>query len=593
MRARTIDGEDLRNWFLYGHREVDLHKKHINSINVFPVADCDTGTNLTMTLKAMAEWPVSTKSFSGMIERISESGLAHARGNSGLIFASYVNGLAEESKVYESVNTSQFAAIAHQATDYVYKALENPVEGTMITVIRDWASFLIKNYRSFDYFDDFMKEAYETAKLSLEKTTEKLEVLRINKVVDAGAEGFVRFLKGINNMLQQNQTEETQEAEEIIADRLALVEEGQYSKYRYCSEMLLHPSTMDLKALRAQLEPLGDSLILSSHHDKLRVHMHTDHPNKMMGILKDFGQVLEQKIDDMFLQKEILNHRVSQVALLTDSIADIPDTMILENQIHRVPLTVMIDEVPFLDRNTIDLQDLFRLMDSADTYPTSTQPEPERVREKIEYLLEQYESVIILSVAEKLSGTYGVFKREAQRLSGMGKKVTVIDSRLNSGAQGLLAAKASALLKSGLSHDDTVEQILRWIPKVKIYVCLDTIQNAVRGGRVSSTVGKFATALGARPIMTLDEEGKGKTFGMGFSRKGMTRKIFALADKIHKNKGIESYCIVHACNQELAEAYGRHITALTGKKPEFITEISAVTAIHSGPGCVALALMEN
>ncbi len=590
MRLRTIDGDDIQNWFRSGHREVDLNRSHLNSINVFPVADGDTGTNLTMTLKAMAEWPASTKSFGDMIERISESGLAHARGNSGLIFASYVNGIAEESKIFDSVNLSQFASVAHRAVDYVYKAIEKPVEGTMITVIRDWASFLSSNHHHYEYFEELLSEAYKIARISLEKTTEKLEILRINNVVDAGAEGFVRFLKGINNILNQ---EELEKPPEVNPEDPPVFDDKQHSKYRYCVEMLLVHDLIDEESIRSLLDKLGDSLILSSHRQTLRIHMHTDQPERVIEILKDHGDILEQKVDDMLLQHQILNHRISSVALLTDSVADLPDSLLLKNQIHRVPLTVLVDDVPYLDRSTINLNGLFSKMAKSAVYPSSTQPEPGRIREKLDYLMEHYDSIIILALAGKLSGTYGVFKREAERLIKMGKKVTVIDSRLNSGAQGLLAAKASELLKSGFGHDETVEQILNWIPKSKIYVCLETIENAVRGGRVPSTIGKFGVAIGARPIMTLDEEGKGKTFGVGFSKQGLTRKIFALAEKIQREKGIESYCIVHAGNQELALAYEKKLTEITGKKPVFITEISTVTAIHSGPGCVALALMEK
>jgi len=528
-----------------------------------------------------------------MLERISQSGLANARGNSGLIFSSYVNGIAEEGKVFESVDLSQFSNAAYRAVDYLYKAVEKPVEGTMITVIRDWASFLSANHHRFDYFDDFMSEAYKIAKLSLEKTSQELDILRINKVVDAGAEGFVRFLNGINNMFSQGNQVDVEELDETAPEAIELIMDSHQSEYRYCTEILVAHGGDDLDQIRKALEGLGDSLILSSHNRALRVHMHTNHPDQMLEILKRHGEIAQQKVDDMLLQMEVLRHPMGRVALLTDSVADIPDAILLERQIHSIPLTIMIDDVPYLDRRTLQLEGLFRMMDSAGSYPTSTQPEPERIREKIEYLLLHYESVIIISLAEKLSGTYYAFQREAERFHKMGKKVTVIDSKLNSGAQGLLAAKASELLKSGLGHDEAVEQILKWIPKGKIFVCLETIENAVRGGRVPNTVGVLGKAIGARPIMTLDEEGKGRTFGIGFSKRGITRKIFALADKINKEKGIDSYCIVHADNPELAEVYQNHLTKLTGTPPLFITEISAVTAIHSGPGCVAVALMEK
>ena len=589
MKSKTIDGYDIREWFRFGLQEVELNKKHINAINVFPVPDGDTGTNLTMTLKAMAERPVSTRSFSNMIERISESGLAHARGNSGIIFASYINGIAIEGKIHETVNLSEFSAVAHKAVDYAYKSIVKPVEGTMISVIRDWAFFLFSNHNKFEFFEDLLAEAYQIAKISLYKTTEKLEILKKNNVVDAGGEGFVRFLKGINSIFNQ---EDVPIVEEDIHTEAFLIDNNNHSAFRYCTEMFLKFAGEEPQEIRNKLQLLGDSLIMTSNNNKTRVHLHTNHPEKMMLVLKEYGEILDQKVDDMRLQNQVLYSRNSDIAILTDSIADISDDLMIKYQIHSLPLTILVDDVQFLDKSTIDLKGLFGSISLSKTYPTSSQPEPKRVQEKLNYLLEHYKSIIIITVAEKLSGTFSVFKREADRLEKLGHRVTVIDSKLNSGAQGLLVKKAAELLKSGCNHEEIVKGVLECIPKIKIYVCLETIENAIRGGRVPNTIGRLGIAIGARPIMTLDANGKGSAFGVGFSKKGITKKILTLIRKTKKEKGIQSYSIVHAENIELANMYEDLLTDITGKKPEFVTNISAVTAIHSGPGSVAVSLME-
>lgn len=590
MNSRTIDGHDIRNWFQFGFREVEQNKKQINAINVFPVADGDTGTNLTLTLKAMSDWPTATQSFGTMLEKISESGLAHARGNSGIIFASYINGLALEGKPYETITVSEFSSVAHNAVEYIYQAVEKPVEGTMISVIRDWAYFLSTNNHKFQFFEDLLAEAYKVARASLSKTTETLEVLRRNHVVDAGGEGFVRFLKGINGVFSQEKMQASDV--DLIQDAPSMIEEYD-SSYRYCTEFFVQHSGLISYELHQKLETLGDSFIISYLPDKFRIHIHTNDPQQVRKLLKEQGAVLEQKVDDMKLQNEVLFHQKSNIALLTDSIADLPDSLVINHQIHTIPLTILFDEELYLDKSTIDLKGLFGEIEASTSYPTSSQPEVGRVREKLEYLCEHYDSIIIISVAEKLSGTFSVFKKEAERLEKSGKKVTVIDSRLNSGAQGLLVKKAAELLDAGVSHDDIVREILSIIPKTKIYVCLETIENAVRGGRVPNTVGKLGIAIGARPIMTLDANGKGAAFGVGFSQDGMTKKIFALLRKIKSQKGIQSYSIVHAENPQLAKAYEERLEKLLGRKPEFITEISAVTAIHSGRGCVAVSLIEQ
>jgi len=246
------------------------------------------------------------------------------------------------------------------------------------------------------------------------------------------------------------------------------------------------------------------------------------------------------------------------------------------------------EDTVYLDKATIGLEQLFSAIPKMDAYPTSSQPEPGRIRELLEYGLETYESLIVIAVSSRLSGTHNAILKELNQLDSEGKQVTVIDSRLNSGAQGLLVKRAAELLDQGLSHGETVREIEALISRTKIYVCLQTIEYAVLGGRISNTVGKIGMKIGLRPIMTLNTQGGGATFGMALSQKGITRKILRLVEKTVKNRGIEAYSIVHADNEALALEYGEKLKGIIGKPPEFITEISSVVAIHSGPGCEVL-----
>ena len=141
LDLKEANGFDLLDWFSSGAQEVAAHKKYLNDINVFPVADGDTGTNLSTTLRAMVEKPPRARSFAGMLKGISQSGLESARGNSGIIFASFVNGIAQECQMAEVVDVKEFSGIANRAVRHLYEAVEHPVEGTLMSIIRDWAAF--------------------------------------------------------------------------------------------------------------------------------------------------------------------------------------------------------------------------------------------------------------------------------------------------------------------------------------------------------------------------------------------------------------------------------------------------------------------
>ncbi len=590
LDRREANGFDLHEWFALGAQEVAAHKKYLNDINVFPVADGDTGTNLSTTLRAMVEKPARARSFSGMLQGISKSGLESARGNSGIIFASFVNGIAQECETAEVVTVPEFSGIVYRAVKHLYRAVEHPMEGTLMSVIRDWATFLETNKDRFTGFRELFSQAYQNAIASLEKTKEQLQVLKKHNVVDSGAAGFVRFLQGINLAFSRVRTQEPAE----LADVPIITAEDE-TAYRYCTEALVDTSAfgaVDVDALKNSLAQLGDSLIVNHREGRLKVHLHTNTPERMMEQLAAFGPFIEQKADDMALQNRLRARESGGIGILTDSIADLPDDYKLEHAIYTLPMGVMIDGSAYLDKTTIQLEQLFKRMEQKEGYPTSSQPEPGRIQTALSALMDRFDSLIVLSVADRLSGTYQALVKAASIVTP-DKKITVIDTKLNSGAQGLLVQAAAEMISQGASHDEIVERIGQMIPRTKIYVCLNTLSYAVRGGRVPDTIGKIGNKLGMRPIMTLDGEGNGAAFGVAFSQAALTRKIFGLVKRTMERKGIAQYSIVHGGNLALANEYAEQIARITGKQPAFISEISAVVALHAGPGTVAVCLTES
>lgn len=593
---QKINGNDLIGWFSYGTEEVGLHKKHLNEINVFPIADGDTGTNLVTTLTAMVELAHRKDAFGGMMTEISEAGMAHARGNSGIIFASYINGLAMESSTYDEIGKKEFSQAAFKAVDYLYEAIENPVKGTMITVISDWAEFLFVNHEKYLGFDDFLAAAYKIARESLEKTTQQMEILRKHNLVDAGAQGFVNFLKGINRFFLKEQVASSSDA---AIKQPVYFDDQEPGEKQFCSEFFikLKPAALDaattLTDLKNDLTALGVSIIVFSQANKMKIHVHTDQPDAVVQRLLQDGTIIQQKIEDMRFQRNIKINQRAKIAIVTDSIADLPETLKLEHQIHTLSLGLMFGENPYFDKQTIKLNQLDALINDATEYPTSSQPEPRRVANLLAELAENYDSILFITVSDQLSGTFKTVSREAKKLEELGKKITVIDSRLNSGAQGLLVKKAAELVAGNKSHDEIVMALKEAIPKTKIYVCLDTLDYAVRGGRVSNTVGRVGKMVGLRPIMTLDEKGAGATFSAALSKEGITRKILKLVEKTMATTGIDGYSIVHAENLELALEYQKKLVKIVGKEPEFIAEISSIIAINSGIGTVAVCIRSN
>ena len=597
MSKEFVTGNDVYGWFQYGAEEVHEKRNYLNTINVYPVADGDTGSNLWMTLRAMAEKTTRKTAFNSMLYEISQSGLANARGNSGIIFAAYVNALALEAVPYEKIGVSDFAKIAYSAVNGMYQAIDKPVEGTIISVIKDWAAFLVQNHHKYPSFIEIFNDAQEIVAQSLDKTKTQLEILRKNNVVDSGAAGFLLFIQGINRFFSSEPLHEVYE-EETITNTVEEHHTQEIIPFRFCTTITMELEPGMIKTgftdrIKAELRGYGDSLLVTTMEMKLKIHLHTNTPELVVETLRQHGRIRDQMVDDMELQSRITHNRISPVGILTDSIGDLSDELVLTQQIPILPLGLLLDDLIYFDKITIQHKQLFDRMKTSAQHPTSSQPEPGRIAQFLQWSAEHFESLIIITVSSKMSGTHVAIAQEAKRLQNQGKKITVLDSKLNSGAQGLIVKAAVEARARGLSHEEIVALVEERITKTKIYVCLNTLEFAAKGGRVPNSVGKIGNFLGMRPIMSIDAEGKGTVFGAAFSQKGITQKILKLVENAAKSGGVDEYCIVHANNLALALEYKTKMREIIGKDPAYISEISSVVAIHSGPGSVAVCLTKK
>ena len=165
-----LDGRNLYYTFVAGARKVIAHQIELNRINVFPVNDGDTGTNLASTIRSVIESLRPHRSYKITADRIAEATLMNARGNSGIIFAQFFYGLSNETGDFKSVTLEQFASTIQRSVRYIYEAVANPVEGTMLTVIKDWADFLTEPKEKYLNFHHFLGESLKIAKISYVKT---------------------------------------------------------------------------------------------------------------------------------------------------------------------------------------------------------------------------------------------------------------------------------------------------------------------------------------------------------------------------------------------------------------------------------------
>lgn len=592
MNISTLDSERLYNSFLSGAHEVIKNKNSLNEINVFPVADGDTGSNLSSTMHAIIMDAKISGSVKETMNSIADAALTGARGNSGIIIAQYINGIFLSLMDDEMITISSFAETVKNAVPYAYQAISNPVEGTIITVIREWADAVYSHKDLSATFSELFSKSLITANKSLKATTSRLKVLQDSKVVDSGAKGFVYFLQGFATFLHTGKLDlKVSEEQEDLSFNEELIHGQGEIRHRYCTEALLSADSIDLEALRSELALYGDSLIVAGNNHKARIHIHANAPEQVFQVLRKKGIILQQKADDMIRQNESAFDRKYAITLITDSIADVPQEILDRYQVHMLPLNLNFDNTSYLDKVTMTPELFYPLLEVAVEYPKSSQPNPIIVEKYLETVLAHYDQVIVVTVAKEQSGTNSVFRNAVSKKLREGKKIAVIDSKRNSGAQGLLVMKAAEMIAAGTPFDEIVSAIEKLRDRTNIFVSVNNLKYMVRSGRLSKVSGMAAMSINLKPVVSIDTEGKGSIAEKAFSEKGNEKKLFRLLGKINTQEKVTRYAIVHANNPEKAEVYRKRSVALLGKEPEYIMNISTIVGMSAGVGTVAISYM--
>jgi hypothetical protein len=591
-KITEINGIQLYYSFVAGAQRIFENQKLLNKINVFPVADADTGTNLASTMRSIVNTAQPQENLKLTAVALADAALVGARGNSGIIFAQFLYGFSNEIKDEQTLTVSAFAEYMKNAVRYAYEAIANPVEGTMISVIKDWAEYI---YQLKDKIDDFLKillDGLMKAMESLKLTTGRLAVLAKSNVVDAGAKGFVVFLEGMFEYFKNGQkplmfdtsTIEIAEAEDNISH--------EDITFRFCTEAMVVGTNLNKDSFSKALASFGDSMVIAGSPSKLRIHIHTDEPWRLFEEVSKLGTITYKKVDDMVMQNDLAANRKYDIGLVTDSTCDIPVDLLQKYQIQVVPLTVHFGEEFFLDRITMQPEQFFRKLQSSPVYPSTAQPAYSEFINRYNYLATHYKSIISAHISSGMSGTWQNSANAARKASEeSGKKITVIDTKRITSSLGLIVLRAAEMIDSGAGHNEVVEGIEKWSQNTRILVTSRTMKYMVKSGRVSYSKGLLGKLLGIKPIVEVKSHGKTEVFGKPFSEKSSMKLVMQEMTRFIGNNKVWGYAISHADNQEAADWYSQQLEQITGKKPVFVQQASPVLVTNTGPGVVAVSVM--
>jgi hypothetical protein len=592
MKIRYLDGHRLYYAVLAGGQAVIRDQAYLNKINVFPVPDSDTGTNLASTMRSIFERARASRSANATMGSIADAALLGARGNSGLIFAQFLYGLSRELPDETRLSARRFAEAARKAVQHARRSILTPVEGTMITLLHDWAEALYEQRLKMTDFVELLSYSLHAADRSLKDTPKKLAVLARAGVVDAGAKGFFDFLEGVVSFIRKGDIKAVLRTEAASLPEPLDVHSARSSlTSRYCSEALLVGEAIDVGAVQDLVRRSGESAIVAGSPRKLRLHVHTDAPAALFGELQKHGTIQDIKADDMLRQYEAAHERKAPVAILTDSACDLPQSVLDHHQVHVLPFNLFFGESLYLDKVTISPDQFYDLLRSRRTMPTSAQPPQANVQRALEFLAGHYESVIAVTISGGLTGVYGQFVKAREALGPDASRVAVVDSKHLSVSEALVVLRVAEAVRAGRPFASIAAEAGEWAARTRLWVDIRTLKYMVRGGRVSPLKGLMAAALNIKPVVSLDREGKAAILGKSFSRRQNMKKILGFIRSAAAGRSVWNYGVVHAQNPFRALRYADALEEMLGKKAAFVSEVSPVVGVHNGTGVVGVGLM--
>ncbi|WP_461811164.1 DAK2 domain-containing protein [Faecalimonas sp.] len=306
MATKTINAEMLAKMFLSGAGNIEAKKEFINELNVFPVPDGDTGTNMSLTIMAAAKEVAGIADFDmvSLAKAISSGSLRGARGNSGVILSQLFRGFTKGIKEYKEIDTVILAKACMKAKETAYKAVMKPKEGTILTVARGIAERAIELAETTDDLEIFIPQVIEHAEYVLSQTPDMLPVLKEAGVVDSGGQGLLEVLKGAYDAFLGKEIDYNKITPNTSKGSLKLGNDVPVDiKFGYCTEFIIMTekefTEKDEKEFKAYLESIGDSIVCVADDEIVKIHVHTNDPGLAIQKALTFGQLSRMKIDNM------------------------------------------------------------------------------------------------------------------------------------------------------------------------------------------------------------------------------------------------------------------------------------------------------
>lgn len=587
-----IDGPRLARSVSAAADWVAAGRDEINRLNVFPVPDGDTGTNFSLTLRAVADalQALGDATLRDTARTMAHAAVLGARGNSGMMLAHFLLGISESLGDLEQATTADLARAIRKGSDTLYASLDEPREGTILTVAREAAEAAERAARQSADLGDFMDRMLAESEDSLARTPELLAVLKEAGVVDAGAKGLVRLFEGVVRFIHGDPILPAEAIDPGEAyNAAAFTDVAAEQDFQFCTEVVVRGEQLPpANEVRVAMHTFGGSVQVAMAGDVLKIHVHTDTPEAVFGYAARWGTVTARKADDMREQHRQLQHAARRpVAIVTDSSADLTDAILDRHQIAMVPLQVVFGDQVYLDRVGLRPEEFYRKLRDTRTLPTTSQPTPGDFVRVFRSAGEEADAVVAILLSSTLSGTWqaGV---TAARVAGL-STVRVVDGRSVSLGLGMLALRAAELAEQGHPAEAVAAEVERLRGQNGLLLTVDTYDNLIRSGRVSRGKAWLGGMLDVKPILSLDAEGRIVPVDRVRGREHLVSRVLAILEKrLTPRPRSVRFGIAHAEAPETAERVRNALVAAFQPRDCFVSLATGVLGAHVGPGAWAV-----
>jgi DegV family protein with EDD domain len=588
---KEISLEILKEMFLKSFERIEAEKEEINKINVFPVPDQDTGTNLAKTLEGIKK-AIEGKNFQSkkeLADAILEGALNSAQGNVGVIFTGFLVGFFSNLNENDVFNAKNLAILFEKGKERAFRSILNPKEGTILDVISAFSQSFFELAQKKDEIEEIFEISLEKAKSALIETREKMEILKKANVVDAGGLGFLMVLESFFEVLKG----EKRKIEKMPSGEIKRM--VQIMRHRFEIVALIENPKVKEEEVKEKLKDLGDSLDLILVQNKLKLHIHTDWPEEVKKIIRNFGEIKELREEDMAkeIAKEPSVKKVS-IGIVTENVASISPKILERYQIEIAEAKFDWPELEKIEGDNIYQKIKKAYEMGIETRPRTSQATPKDYLEAFKKQLERFDKVLCLTLSSKLSGCYNSAIQAKEMLpEGKKERVFVFDTLNAAAGQALFVLRAIELIQEQREVEEIVEELEKLILKTQTYIIFADPKGAEFIGRITKSQANWIRRmkkLGFHPIMKI-KDGILTKGGIVFAKdepEALFKKIKKESEKERKSGKKIRVIINHADNLEGAKKL-KDLLKEIGAEVSFISEGSPIVCAVTGPGTLVCA----